>query len=104
MVLFGRSAGNPSIDIAALSVFCDAAGIEHEDFGVNAQELSLARSVVGKDKEQPSELVISEAVPPVRDADGQIDVAGTMQTITTVIENWIREHPEQWLWQHRRWR
>jgi KDO2-lipid IV(A) lauroyltransferase len=47
---------------------------------------------------------LTEAVPPVRDADGQIDVAGTMQTITTVIENWIREHPEQWLWVHRRWR
>jgi KDO2-lipid IV(A) lauroyltransferase len=47
---------------------------------------------------------LTEAIPPVRDADGQIDVAGTMQTITTVIENWIHEHPEQWLWVHRRWR
>jgi KDO2-lipid IV(A) lauroyltransferase len=47
---------------------------------------------------------ISEAIEPVRDADGAINVAGTMQTITSVIEGWIREHPEQWLWLHRRWR
>ena len=47
---------------------------------------------------------ISEPVEPVRDADGRIDVAGTMQAITAVIEGWVREHPEQWLWLHRRWR
>jgi KDO2-lipid IV(A) lauroyltransferase len=39
-----------------------------------------------------------------RDADGRIDIKGTMQTITTVIEGWVLEHPEQWLWLHRRWR
>jgi KDO2-lipid IV(A) lauroyltransferase len=47
---------------------------------------------------------ISEPVEPARDADGKIDVQGTMQAITTVIEGWVREHPEQWLWVHRRWR
>jgi Kdo2-lipid IVA lauroyltransferase/acyltransferase len=47
---------------------------------------------------------ISGEVKPVRDADGRIDVRGTMQAITDVIEGWIREHPEQWLWVHRRWR
>jgi KDO2-lipid IV(A) lauroyltransferase len=47
---------------------------------------------------------LTEAVPPVRNADGQIDVTGTMQAITSVIEGWVREHPEQWLWLHRRWR
>jgi KDO2-lipid IV(A) lauroyltransferase len=39
-----------------------------------------------------------------RDTEGRIDIARTMQSITTVIEGWVREHPEQWLWQHRRWR
>ncbi|MBV9969143.1 MAG: lipid A biosynthesis lauroyl acyltransferase [Xanthobacteraceae bacterium] len=47
---------------------------------------------------------ISPAVEPVRDAEGRIEVAGTMQAITSVVESWVREHPEQWLWLHRRWR
>jgi KDO2-lipid IV(A) lauroyltransferase len=47
---------------------------------------------------------LSEEVKPVRDADGQIDIQGTMQAITSVIEGWIREYPDQWLWLHRRWR
>src|SRR5437899_6105176 len=47
---------------------------------------------------------LTEEVPPVRDADGKIDIQGTTQAITSVVENWVREHPEQWLWLHRRWR
>jgi KDO2-lipid IV(A) lauroyltransferase len=47
---------------------------------------------------------MTDAIAPVRDAQGLIDVQGTMQAITTVIEGWVREHPEQWLWLHRRWR
>jgi KDO2-lipid IV(A) lauroyltransferase len=47
---------------------------------------------------------ISPEVAPVRDAEGRVDVAGTMQAITSVVESWVREHPEQWLWLHRRWR
>lgn len=39
-----------------------------------------------------------------RDAEGLIDVAAATQTITGVIERWVREHPGQWLWFHRRWR
>jgi len=47
---------------------------------------------------------LSEEVPPVRDASGQIDIQGTMQAVTSVVESWIREYPDQWLWLHRRWR
>lgn len=47
---------------------------------------------------------LTDELAPVRDADGKVDIAGTMQAIMTVIEGWIREHPEQWLWLHRRWR
>ncbi len=47
---------------------------------------------------------ITDAVDPPRDTDGRVDVQGTMQAITSVIEGWIREYPDQWLWLHRRWR
>lgn len=47
---------------------------------------------------------LTEDIKPARDADGKVDIAGTMQIIMSVIEGWIREHPEQWLWLHRRWR
>ena len=47
---------------------------------------------------------LSDEVEPVRDASGQIDVQGTMQAITSVVEGWVREYPDQWLWLHRRWR
>ena len=39
-----------------------------------------------------------------RDTTGRIDVVQSTQMITAVVERWIREHPDQWLWFHRRWR
>jgi KDO2-lipid IV(A) lauroyltransferase len=47
---------------------------------------------------------ISPPVEPMRDTDGRIEIKGTMQAVTSVIEQWVREYPEQWLWLHRRWR
>jgi Kdo2-lipid IVA lauroyltransferase/acyltransferase len=47
---------------------------------------------------------LSEEVKPVFDANGQVDIRGTTQAVTNVVEGWIREYPEQWLWLHRRWR
>jgi len=47
---------------------------------------------------------LSEEVLPARNSDGSVDINGTMQRVTDVIEGWIREYPDQWLWLHRRWR
>ncbi len=47
-----------------------------------------------------------ELTPPVempRDADGLVDIAAATAKITSVVEGWVREHPEQWLWLHDRW-
>lgn len=48
-----------------------------------------------------------ELTPPLdlpRDAEGEIDVDAAIQMMSGVIEGWVREYPEQWLWMHRRWR
>ncbi len=49
-------------------------------------------------------LELTEEMPPVRDAAGRVDVEATTQAINDVVAGWVREHPGQWLWQHRRWR
>ncbi len=46
----------------------------------------------------------TDELPMPRGADGKIDVKAAMQMATSLIEGWIREHPEQWLWLQRRWR
>ena len=50
------------------------------------------------------QLELTAPIATPRDAEGRIDIAGTMQRINDVVEGWVREHPEQWLWVHRRWR
>lgn len=48
-----------------------------------------------------------ETTPPItlpRDAQGVVDVPAATQLINGIVEGWIREHPDQWLWFHRRWR
>lgn len=47
---------------------------------------------------------ITDAITAPRDAEGKVDVEATTQLITSIIERWVREYPEQWLWVHRRWR
>jgi Kdo2-lipid IVA lauroyltransferase/acyltransferase len=47
---------------------------------------------------------LTEAIEVPRDADGCVNIEGTMQAVTSVVEAWVREYPEQWLWLHRRWR
>lgn len=47
---------------------------------------------------------VTDAIEPARTPEGEVDIAGTMQRVHDVIEGWIREHPKQWLWIHRRWR
>ena len=47
---------------------------------------------------------LTDEIAAVRDAEGNIDIQATTEAITNVIEGWVREHLEQWLWLHRRCR
>jgi len=47
---------------------------------------------------------LTDEIAPARDTQGKVDVQATTQAIANVVEGWVREHPEQWLWLHRRWR
>lgn len=40
---------------------------------------------------------------PANSGDRTADVAATMLRVNQMIEGWIRERPEQWLWPHNRW-
>jgi Kdo2-lipid IVA lauroyltransferase/acyltransferase len=38
-----------------------------------------------------------------RTDDRQADIEATTAEIHTIFEDWIREHPDQWMWIHRKW-
>ncbi|RZL76659.1 MAG: lipid A biosynthesis lauroyl acyltransferase, partial [Sphingomonas sp.] len=38
-----------------------------------------------------------------RNAEGAIDIPASCQVLNDIVEGWVREHPEQWMWFHRRW-
>jgi Kdo2-lipid IVA lauroyltransferase/acyltransferase len=44
------------------------------------------------------------AVPLVRTGNNESDIRENTQRFTKVIEDFIRRHPDQWLWVHRRWK
>ena len=39
----------------------------------------------------------------IRTGDHQADVAANMAQVNALIEQWVRDTPEQWLWLHNRW-
>jgi KDO2-lipid IV(A) lauroyltransferase len=46
------------------------------------------------------------ALPPlemVRTGNHHADVAAVMAKVNALVEQWIRDTPEQWLWLHNRW-
>jgi hypothetical protein len=76
--------------------------------GVTQKQLDLWAGDQARAEREHTTLAKLAVVPPqismtVRETR-KLDVQGTMQAITTVIEGWVREYPEQWLWLHRRWR
>jgi KDO2-lipid IV(A) lauroyltransferase len=48
-------------------------------------------------------ITIHPALAILRSGDKEQDTRAILTEINRQFENWIRQHPEQWLWIHRRW-
>jgi KDO2-lipid IV(A) lauroyltransferase len=44
------------------------------------------------------------AVNLVRTNDNEGDIVSNTQLFTKIIEDYVRQYPDQWLWVHRRWK
>lgn len=42
-------------------------------------------------------------IPYIKTDDRDVDVQTITTSIQNQLENWISEHPDQWMWAHRRW-
>ena len=49
-------------------------------------------------------IVFDEALCPPERSEGESAVHQTMQELTLILENWIREQPSHWFWPHRRFK
>jgi KDO2-lipid IV(A) lauroyltransferase len=48
-------------------------------------------------------MIVEPPLPLPRSGDAAADRLALMTKVNETVEAWIREHPEQWLWLHRRW-
>jgi Kdo2-lipid IVA lauroyltransferase/acyltransferase len=79
VIFFGRRCrANPLIAMIARQTECPIHGLR----------------VVRKPDGNSFWVEITGPIDPVRDADGRVDINGTMQTITSGIEGWVREQHE----------
>jgi Kdo2-lipid IVA lauroyltransferase/acyltransferase len=35
---------------------------------------------------------------------GKIDIEASAQLLNSIVEGWVREYPDQWMWFHKRWK
>jgi KDO2-lipid IV(A) lauroyltransferase len=40
----------------------------------------------------------------IRSGNEEADIAANTALFTKVIEKYVRQYPDQWLWVHRRWK
>lgn len=48
-------------------------------------------------------LTLEDKINLPRDANGKIDQLALMQLVNDRVEKWVRTHPGQWTWFHKRW-
>ncbi len=48
-------------------------------------------------------LQLQDRIEPPRKDNGDIDPAALAQQMNDIVEGWVREYPDQWMWFHKRW-
>ncbi len=48
-------------------------------------------------------LTVFPPLPLPRSGDHHADIAALMSQVNSILEEWVRNRPEQWFWVHRRW-
>jgi KDO2-lipid IV(A) lauroyltransferase len=84
---FGRSAMTaPALAVPALRFDCDV-------LPLRVERLDGARFRV----------TVFSPLPLPPSSDPHVDAAALMAGVNAILEAWIRDRPEQWLWLHQRW-
>ena len=87
VMFFGRPAMTaPALAVLALRFDCDV-------LPLRVERLDGARFRV----------TVSPPLPLPRSGEPHADAAALMARVNAILEAWIRDRPEQWLWPHQRW-
>lgn len=57
-----------------------------------------------EEREQKYVLRFGEVLDLIHTADSEVDAIANTALFTSIIEQYVRKYPEQWLWMHRRWK
>ncbi|MGL4488146.1 MAG: lipid A biosynthesis lauroyl acyltransferase [Rhizobiaceae bacterium] len=49
-------------------------------------------------------LQLQERIELPRTPKGKIDIDASAQLLNNIVEDWVREYPDQWMWFHKRWK
>jgi KDO2-lipid IV(A) lauroyltransferase len=61
-------------------------------------------SVTARLPDDKHHVYVSKELIPVNTGDHKADLAANIQKINDIIGEYIRKHPEQWVWMHERWK
>jgi Lauroyl/myristoyl acyltransferase len=96
-------------DTKVKSVFVDFMGKQaYTPLGAARLALETEAVVVPmamtRKKDQNYRFIIYPELPTIRTDNTEADLLANTQEQTKILENIIREYPEQWVWMHRRWK